>query len=434
MARPNKVPYYVMETSALPFTSTKWTEYWDSKGCVPLDTQKTVSMDRLAPGESPPPPPPKPTKEQVKAQQAEENRQKLLEQKIKKPALANDKPAEKPTTPDSEKCENPPVFDMLDIPDAMEKLKWPVSAKIARKWFSSAKHVYNDKPNSIQPIDDTSVTLDWVLKFGNVKDKMNQLLAKNIYSENAVTEAKAKVSTKLKDVWINQKSSSLSFNTTSSVGDSRQHHMDWQFQLEKISTLDTCNGFITPTDLTGALGSFAIYVSIGNVLVYGDKYYIYDNKNRTKTCCFEPQVEITHVHVYVRDNYSFNDGARSKKSQYLGHWNKTGFIVTEGGGFSDVIDGRYVHSDYGNSPSQKNLWGYLMNTELDKPVDRRMGLLKKFREQDVYFPIYNKSYREWREKHNRGGDLMLYSKAKYMKLKKPIKFTVETLCRQPEKM
>ena len=75
-----------------------------------------------------------------------------------------------------------------------------------------------------------------------------------------------------------------------------------------------------------------------------------------------------------------------------------------------------------------------MDNSLDKPVDTRRGMFGKFREQDVYFPIYNKSYNKWREKHNCGGDFMIYSKPKYMKLKKPIKFSLETLCRQPEKL
>ena len=92
-----------------------------------------------------------------------------------------------------------------------------------------------------------------------------------------------------------------------------------------------------------------------------------------------------------------------------------------------------IHSDFGNSP-YKFSWDYLMDNSLDKPVDTRRGMFGKFREQDVYFPIYNKSYNKWREKHNCGGDFMIYSKPKYMKLKKPIKFSLETLCRQPEKL
>ena len=198
-------------------------------------------MDRLAPGEVPPPQPPKPTPEQVKAQKAEEERQKYLAQLAKQ--QSKDKPKEKAPEPVDEECENPPVFDMLDIPDAMEKMKWPVSAKIARKWFNGEKNIYNDDPNSIQPIDDTFITLDWALKFGNVKDKFNNLLAEAIYSKAGISAAKNLIRKKIYETFITQNSTSLSFNTTGFLGDLRQFHIDWQFQLTKVSNRDTMDGF-----------------------------------------------------------------------------------------------------------------------------------------------------------------------------------------------
>ena len=433
MTQPRKVPYYMMVPSAIPFMGLKWKEYWGSEGCVPIATQKTVSMDRLAPGEVPPPKPPKPTLEQVKAQKAEEERQKLLAQLARQ--QSKDRPKEKvPDEPVDEECENPPVFDMLDLPDAMEKMKWPVSAKVARRWFNGEKHIYNDKLDSIQPIDDTTVTLDWALKFGSVKKKFNNLLAEAIYSEKAVDIVKEKVRKKIYETFVTHGSTSLSFGTTDYLGDLRQFHIDWHFQRAYISTQDTANGLVA-TDLSGSLGKFNIYAAIGNVVVSGDRYFKYDGKQGTKTFFLEPKIQITHVYVYLRDNYSFNDEAGSKKSQYLGHWNKSGFVVTGGSFISDLVDGKRIHTDLGNSREYKytNLY-YLISNGLDKPVDARRGMIRKFREEDFYYPIYNKSYREWREKHNRGGDFMIYSKPKYMKLKRPIEFSLETLCRQPEKM
>lgn len=437
MAKPRKVPYYKMESSFIPFTQVKWKEYFGSGGCVPLNTQKTVSMDRLLPGVAPPPKPPKPTREQVKAQKAEEEQQKLLAKQQSK-----DKPKEKAPEPVDEECENPPVFDMLDIPDAMEKIKWPVSAKLARKWFNGEKHIYNDKPTSIQSIDDSTVTLDWALKFGSVKRKFNELLAEAVHAEKAVGEAKQKVIKKIHEAFFNQNSTSLGFDTAPFIGDPRQFHIDWQFQHAKISTWNTLTAGLASTDLTGSLGDFAICAAIGKVIVYGDKYFKYDGVQGTKTYCLDPHVQITHVYVYIKDNYSFNDEKGSRKSQYLGHWNKSGFIVTAGGFISDLVDDRKIseewripiHSDLGNSPKDSINWVYLTSNELPKPVDIRRGMFRKFMEQDVYFPIYNKSYREWRERHNRGGDFMIYSKPKYMKLKKPIEFNLETLCRHPEKI
>lgn len=447
MAKPRKVPYYMMVPSAIPFMGLKWKEYMGSEGCVPIATQKTVSMDRLALGEIPPSKPPKPTPEQVKAQKAEEERQKILAELSKK--QNKDKSKEKVSEPVDEECENPPVFDLQDIPDAMEKMTWPVSAKIARSWFSRPKHIYNDDMSSIQPIDDTTVTLDWVLKFGTVKDRYKELLSEGIYNKNSINILRKKIKNRLNEIFVVQKSIDFSFNTAPFVADLRQFSNDWQFQYGHVSASDTANNRTT-TDLTGALANFNICVAVGNVSVYGDRYHKYDNGSKTKTLCFDPKVEITHVFVYVKDNYSFNDKAGERKSQYLGHWNKTGVIITSGGFLSNKIDGKYeyfekskklnfsfdIHSDIGNAPEDRSELHTVYMTEdgLEMLVDTRKGLFQKHREKDMYFPIYNKTYNEWREKHNQGGDFMIYSKPKYMKLRKPIKFDLETICRPPEPM
>ncbi len=75
-------------------------------------------------------------------------------------------------------------------------------------------------------------------------------------------------------------------------------------------------------------------------------------------------------------------------------------------------------------------WDYLINREeVDKPIDKRTGMLRKFIVKDVYWPVYNKSYNEWREKNNRGGDFMIYSRPKLYKLKTPITVKLEAICR-----
>lgn len=105
----------------------------------------------------------------------------------------------------------------------------------------------------------------------------------------------------------------------------------------------------------------------------------------------------------TKDNYSFNDENGAAKIQYLGHWNKKGIIITTGGVISELVDDNKIHTDLGNSRSVKthpNL-DYLMSNPLDKPIDKRTGVIKKFKEEDVYYPIYNKNFNNWRQKHNR---------------------------------
>ncbi len=315
----------------------------------------------------------------------------------------------------------------------MDTIGWPVAAKIARKWFASPKHIYNDDPNSEQPIDDTTVTLKWALKFGSVRRKYDELISKKIYSPGAAREAKIKISRQIRSAFVDQGLADLSFDTTAFLNNRRQFHVDWQFQFQNIPTSATLDGLLL-TDLTAALGNFNLYTAVGRVTVSTEKYFQYNNAKKTKTYCIDATATITHVYAYVKDNYSFND-KNNGNSQYLGHWNKTDMILSYRAAVSDIIDGKKLHTQMGNSSITETTinWSYLPGTPFDKPVDKRPGLIKLLI-KNVYYPVYNKSYSEWREKHNRGGDFMIYSKPQLLKLKKPIQLKLETICRPPESM
>ncbi|WP_241020715.1 DUF6402 family protein [Burkholderia sp. Ac-20344] len=47
---------------------------------------------------------------------------------------------------------------------------WPISAKLAREWLASPRHIYNNDLNAVQPLDDTTVSLGWALKFRDASD------------------------------------------------------------------------------------------------------------------------------------------------------------------------------------------------------------------------------------------------------------------------
>ncbi|NYH20186.1 DUF6402 family protein [Paraburkholderia bryophila] len=122
MSRIIKVPYYFLAGS-------KWKESSGSQGCVPLNTSKCISFDRLAPNE---PSPLKQVPVRTLNPQVEKNREKS-------PSLALT-PRPEPQAPrDAEQIENPPTFDLLDMPQAMKSMGWPVSAKLATEWFSNSK-------------------------------------------------------------------------------------------------------------------------------------------------------------------------------------------------------------------------------------------------------------------------------------------------------
>ncbi|WP_179258702.1 DUF6402 family protein [Burkholderia aenigmatica] len=394
MADVKKVPYYKPQKGLL---GAELKEYKGSQGCIPLDTQKSVSIDRLAPGEKPPPPP----KPVAKAPEAPKP--------APQPQAEPSKAKEAPKQLEAEVCENPPPFDLQDVPIAMDNLGWKVSARLARLWFASPEHVYDNDTKSVQPLETDSVTLDWVLKFGSVRKKYEKFLANDIYSEKAIATAEDNVKPFIQKLMVDR-SSTLSFNTSAFLGDLRKFHIDWEFQLLPISDWDTFEN-LSMTDLTGALANFNIYAAIGNVEVSGEKYYRYEKTSNFY--CQNAVGKITHIYVYVKDNYSFNG------KQYLGHWNKHGVIISPG----PVLSG--ASSSSPKRDTDIDIWV----KSVDKPVDTRRSLFGKFKEPDVFYPVYNSDYSRWRSKHHRGGDFMIYSKPVYLKLKRPIELKLGEICR-----
>ncbi|RQR29355.1 hypothetical protein DIE23_22170 [Burkholderia sp. Bp9143] len=274
-------------------------------------------------------------------------------------------------------------------------------------WFAGAAHTYNDDPTSPQPLNDDSITLDWTLKFGNIRRKFEHLLENGIYSGRSVETATNIIKPFVKHLFL-ERNPTFNFNTSQSTDNLLKFHNDWQFQMLSIRNWDTLENF-APTDLTGALANFNIYTAIGNVEITCEKYFKYEKSGNLY--CINAVGKITHIYAYVKDNYSFNG------KQYLGHWNRHGVIIAPGS--------LLTSSSSPKRDSDIDIWAKSIN----KPVDTRKGLFRNFRKSDVYFPVYNADYDRWRERHQRGKDFMIYSKPTYLKLKKPIDLDLGEICR-----
>ncbi|QTD94880.1 DUF6402 family protein [Burkholderia anthina] len=413
MSAVKKVPYYQLESGIL-YSSKRWKCYSGVAGCVPIDTQQKISFDRVAPNEPPPPPsrPPTPA--------AQRNSPVPAPTPAKPPAQPQ--PNEKPR--DAEQADKLPQFDLQDIPKAMDKMGWPIAAKLAREWFASPSHVYNDDLNSVQPLDDATVTLEWALKFRGASARFNQLIGQAIYTPNAV-RAVTKVLAPVVEKSFSagqMNAAGIAIDTSPFLTDPLRFHIAWGFQYQPVSSLDTLDG-TAMTDLTGALANFNFYAAAGKATVTGERYYKYEGQN--KIFCLEPVAQITHVYVYIKDSYSFNDDSPSK-SQYLGHWNKNEMVLSYVAAVNDFF--KSAHLNVGKSTIEE--WRYLpAGEEVNKPIDKRTGLFRKFLAKDIYWPVHNKTYREWRSAHNRGGDFMVYSKPRLIKLDKPIILKFDTVCR-----
>ncbi|WP_321938150.1 DUF6402 family protein [Burkholderia cepacia] len=412
MPNVKKVPYYQLESGVF-YSGKRWKCHAGGGGCIPIDTQQKISFDRRAPNEPPSPPKaPAPVKRHHTSTPAPAPTEPSAK------SQPNDKPR------DAEQADKLPEFDLQDIPKAMDKMGWPISAKLARKWFASPRHVYNNDLNSVQPLDDTTVSLDWALKFRGATERFNQLIRQAIYTPNA-----ARAVTKVLAPVVERSFSAGQVNAAGIAIDTSpfltaplQFHIAWGFQYQPVSSLDTLDG-TAMTDLTGALANFNFYAAVGKAAVTGERFYQYEGEN--KIFCFEPVARITHVYVYIKDSYSFNDDSLSK-SQYLGHWNRNGMVLSYAAAVNDFF--KSSNLNVGNSTIEE--WRYLpAGEEVNKPIDKRTSLFRKFLAKDVYWPVHNKTYRDWRSAHNRGGDFMVYSRPKLIKLDKPIILKFDTVCR-----
>gem|GEM_PF-831721 len=310
-------------------------------------------------------------------------------------AVPTPRPKATPTARPSKKPEVKP-FDLLDVPDAMDRIHWPMSAKVIRKWFAGelnycttiagAAHgiSQNGRPFPPSMIDTTMFSLDWILQYPRARAALEDLINYRIFSSSA----KRVLASKFKD-----KETSPYFRDgwRDCEGDLHRFHATYQFQFARVDT-DVADKFamllrgaalpngIFMDDLYGSLGAFAFYASIG-------EHYFYSRG------AHGGRLEIHSAYLYMRDVFTFFD--RDADTQYLGHWNKTGFII----------------------PMRIAMAHHITNSDwLMFPVARNGAISTA----EVYYPICNRDYRNWQFKHKQGGDLILYSNKKLIKLSEPI--------------
>lgn len=206
----------------------------------------------------------------------------------------------------------------------MQRIDWPMSAKVMRKWFAgelnycttipgAASGINQDgKPFPPSMIDTTMFTLDWILQYPRARTAFEDLIAYGIYSPATkdVIESKfrgKKPTPYFRDGW------------SECEGDLHKFHAMYQFQLARVDAdIDAkfamlLRGSALPNgifmdDLYGSLGTFAFYAAI-------DEHYFYPRGNGGR-------LVIHSLCVYMRDVFTFFD--RDANTQYLGHWNKMG--------------------------------------------------------------------------------------------------------------
>ncbi len=239
--------------------------------------------------------------------------------------------------------------------------------------------------------DMSTIKLDWILRFPRAKRQFDYLINEMIRSP------KSRI--RLYKLLIPHKDCAARLYTDDICGnDLRDLHRRFQFQYSKVDStfgqkietqLDAQlrnNG--VPDDLSGALGSFNIYMALGSARFSWDV-----DSHRTIA-------EVTGVWVYVKDNYTFTDKS-NERSQYLGHWSSDGVIIVPYSAIAAFSNSEHI-------PYVKYA------------VARGDSLIKG----NVHYPVENIDFRKWSKIHDRGGDFIIYSDKKFIPISPPIEISL----------
>ncbi|RON08106.1 hypothetical protein BK659_16215 [Pseudomonas brassicacearum] len=272
-------------------------------------------------------------------------------------------------------------FGISDIPAAMDKMKWPTSAALMRRWFNGNPWPTPDggmdevtknhgKEIPQEYVDDSIVKMSWLLTFERVKKDYDYL--KSMWnSPNGQKQIRAAVLKKFKDQPDGKHP--LAFGSAREAEDfGYSNTVSVTMGQWRIDVLD---------DLRGALANFNLRViSEGDVVIVSKKI----------------EFQVKRLGFYVEDSYDFGDGS-DFISQPLGFWNFDG----------TVIPPEAVARNISINSNQTAM----METGALNPAD--VAEVFKELEGARFYLIQNSDFVEYRQCHGKGGDFRVLSDIKY---------------------
>lgn len=273
------------------------------------------------------------------------------------------------------------LFKITDIPAAMDKIQWPVSAALMRHWFQGTpwntpsggmteevkSHAQMPPP---QYMEETIVKYQWLMGFPRVVKARDELRtawkipqAIKLIRRNILRE-------------FGQRSGGcypLTFNGKGSRAEA------FGYANSRAVTFDTIGDELN--DLRGALANFNLRViAEGTVDVFPDKVTFAAER----------------IGFYAEDAYDFNDDRLF--SQLLGFWNFDGIAP----GMTDGLS-NYASIDYQKAAA---VAAAPFNGD---DIEQRFKDLESKR----YFLITNSQFVQYRSAKKKGGDFVVYSEIGY---------------------
>lgn len=328
-------------------------------------------------------------------------------------------------------------FDLYDIPKAMKAEGFTVGAKLSQRWLDGRAYqayVKDADGDDVEGryaddmIDTKTVKLSWLRQLPAI-EKRYQTLRTTLTSDNALKVMKENFRAHLLS---ERRLFSGEFDALAHCkNDCQTLHKQFQFQRSDVSMLDTLLPLnhktvsdygrnIGMSDVTASLANFAFYAAVAKADVSREQYNRYNTPNG-KMHCVHSKIKITHIYVYAKDSYSFYD--KGKASQYLGHWNKTGVVI-----LTDAAAASWGMKKIMDSSEKDVPWNQRIELENDTYPPFPVDLVGKLLGKDIFYPIRNRDYREWRDKKGRGGDFLIFSDLQLIRLDPPIVVDMGEAC------
>jgi len=286
-------------------------------------------------------------------------------------------------------------FKITDIPDAMDKIGWPVSAALMRHWFAGkpwdtpnggmTREVKTHQlPTPAQYVEETIVKMSWVVSYPRAQE-VAKVLEANWNNMSAQAEIKRHVAAfsagKAPGYYP------LRFNGVASKAEAFGYSNSRVVEFNQEGDDDL-------NDLRGALANFNMrVVAEGDVVIDAQGIRLVADT----------------IGFYAEDSYDFEDNTLI--SQPLGFWNFDGIAPSVGEALSKN----------GTITQQERVLGYQSPFQDDATSNQTFRQL----EQGRYYLIQNSSFQKYRDRHKAGGDFTVYSDILYKKLTAPVVIVIK---------
>lgn len=250
------------------------------------------------------------------------------------------------------------IFHLDELPDAMEKMGWKVAPQLMRHWFSlrPAYKFTEDIKNQLlrgdarlipeERVNDTIVKMAWARPF--IENKLQERMA-TWNSPAGINELRNKL-----------RLAGYSPNLCVPLGMSDNARvLDASSQ---VNTIDVGGLFDTIDDWYGAIGNANLKFAVSG----------YSGSHQKKPAFF-----VDRVGAYLKDTYDFVD-KNPITSEPLGIWSRNRILT--------------------KAESALYLDSYLAGI---------FGILA--RNWSGFIPVFNSDFRNWQDKHNTGGDFIVFS-------------------------